>query len=339
MGTRVMVTGANGHLGHNLATDLHQRGYDVRASVRDAADPDKAGRLRLAGVDDIVSLDVTDGDRFHEAVGGVEILFHVAATYQYWTPGPDADAQMVRDSVEGATNAVRAAAAQGVRRLVLTSSTVTLPLARTPDAKVDETTWRTDLRVPYFRAKTEAEQAAWALAEDLGVTMVAILPGGILGPGFTRGTPSTDLVENIMRGGYRTGVPPTNFPAVDVRDVVRGHVLAAEAEVTGRIAVINDVSPTLADLVRVMRGIDPRVPRSWMTLPAAAMSAGPFFDAVNARLLGTKRMLSDEFVGSMKGLWWAVSNERAARELGWRPEITLEQSLADTMSTLRALGV
>lgn len=339
MGTRVMVTGANGHLGHNLATDLHERGHDVRASVRDAADPEKTGRLRAAGVSDIVSLDVTDGDRFRETVAGVEILFHVAATYRYWTPGPEADAQMVRDSVEGATNAVRAAAAQGVRRLVLTSSTVTLPFSRTPEAKVDESSWRTDLRVPYFRAKTEAEQAAWALAEDLGVTMVTILPGGILGPGFVRGTPSTDLVENIMRGAYRTGVPPTNFPAVDVRDVVRAHVLAAEGEVAGRFAVINDVSPTLADLVRIMRGIDSRVPRSWMTLPAAAMSAGPFFDAVNARVLGTKRMVNDEFVGSVKGLWWAVSNDRAARELGWRPEITLEQSLADTMSTLRSLGV
>ena len=69
------------------------------------------------------------------------------------------------------------------------------------------------------------------------------------------------------------------------------------------------------------------------------MSAGPFFDAVNSRLLGTKRVLNDEFVGSMKGLWWAVSNDRAARELGWRPEITFEKSLADTMSTLRSLGV
>lgn len=339
MVTRVMVTGANGHLGHNLTTDLRERGYDVRASVRDAADPEKTARLRLAGVSDIVSLDVTDGDRFRDAVAGVEVLFHVAATYRYWTPGPEADAQMVRDSVEGATNAVRAAAAQGVRRLVMTSSTVTLPFARTPEAKVDESSWRTDLRVAYFRAKTEAEQAAWALADDLGVAMVTILPGAILGPGFVRGTPSTDLVENIMRGGYRTGVPPTNFPAVDVRDVVRAHVLAAEAEVSGRFAVLNDVSPTLADLVRTMRVIDSRVPRSWMTLPAAAMSAAPFFDAVNARLLGTRRMVNDEFVGSMKGLWWAVSNDRAARELGWRPDITLEQSLADTMSTLRSLGV
>ena len=72
---------------------------------------------------------------------------------------------------------------------------------------------------------------------------------------------------------------------------------------------------------------------------AAVMSAGPFFEALNARLLGTKRMVNDEFVQAVKGQWWAVSNDRAARELGWRPEVTLEQSLADTMSTLRSLGV
>lgn len=339
MSTRVMVTGANGHLGYSLSTELMRAGYAVRASVRDATNPDTGGRLKAAGIGDVVSLDVTDGERFRALAEGVEVLFHCAATYKYWTPGPEVDAQMVRDAVEGATHAVQAAAEQGVGKVVLTSSVVTLPFSASPEDKADERSWRTDLRLSYFRAKTEAEQAAWALADELGVPMATILPGAILGPGFARRTPSTDLVENIMLGAFRTGVPRTNFPAVDVRDVVRAHVLAAESSAKGRFAVINDDLPTLAELIDVMRGVDPSVPRAWVTLPPVMLRMGPFLDWVNARTLGTQRLLNGEFVGSLRGQWWAVSNARAKQELGWRPEVSLEQSVADTMKGLRALGV
>ena len=34
---------------------------------------------------------------------------------------------------------------------------------------------------------------------------------------------------------------------------------------------------------------------------------------------------------------WTMSNERARRELGWRQEVPLEQSLADTAATFRRL--
>ena len=35
---KVLVTGANGHVGNNLVKALLERGYRVRASVRDSSD-------------------------------------------------------------------------------------------------------------------------------------------------------------------------------------------------------------------------------------------------------------------------------------------------------------
>lgn len=338
MATRkqAFVTGANGHVGNNLVRALLERGYDVRASVRDSKDRSKIAHLPVSDIE-LVSLDVRDARRFEEASAGADILFHVAATYKNYTRNAADANDMVRDSIEGARAAVRAAAAAKVPRLVLTSSAVTVPLVERGGRRTTEEDWRTDFTLPYHRAKTLAEQEAWKLAKELGVDMVSVLPGAILGPGFVRGTASTDVVEMIMLGGLKMGAPDANFPAVDIRDVVTGHLLAAESGATGRFLIINDVLPSLAEMARMMHTIDASVPVAPRLLPDAIAPLVPLFDWLNHKTLGSPRTLGGEFVAAVKGKVWTMSNERAKRELGWRQTIPLEQSLADTMATLRRI--
>lgn len=333
-----MVTGANGHVGNNLVRELLARGYRVRATVRNAADPAKSAHLASLGVDDVVSLDVRDAGAFEKAASGVDIMFHVAATYRYYTGSRQADEEMLRDSIEGAAAAINAAHACKVGKVVLTSSIVTLPLVARGRPKVTEEDWQADFRLPYLRAKTLAEKEAWRLAGELGVKLVTVLPGAILGPGFLKRTTSTDVVEGIMLGGMRMGAPNSNFPAVDIRDVIEGHLLAAEKECSGRFAIINDHQPYLVEMTRIMHEIDKAVPESRMVFPDFMVkSAGTFFDWLNFRMYGAPRIISGELLQSFIGREFAISNERAKRELGWRQMIPLEQSLADTMATLRAL--
>jgi dihydroflavonol-4-reductase len=338
MGTakRVLVTGANGHIGRNLVKALLERGYRVRASVRDAGDSAKVSGLPLAEIE-LASLDVRDSRQFDGVAGDIDLLFHLAATYKNYTASKAEADEMLRDSLEGARNAVLAAKRNRVARLVFTSSVVTLPLVPPGGPATTEADWRTDFSSPYHRAKTLAEQEAWRLASEHGIDMVSVLPGAILGPGFTRGTPSTDLVESIMLGGLKLGAPDANFPAVDVRDVVSGHLLAAESGATGRFVICNDVLPSLLEITRAMHAIDPAVPAAPRLLPAAANQLAPFFDWLNHKTLGTPRTLGREFAAAVSGKVWTMSNARAKRELGWRQSIPLEQSLADTMATLRQL--
>jgi nucleoside-diphosphate-sugar epimerase len=250
---KVLVTGANGHVGNNLVKALVERGYRVRASVRDSGDSRKIANLPAADIE-LVSLDVRDGKRFEEAAAGMDMLFHVAATYKNYTASKGEADEMTRDCIEGARSAMLAAARCGVRRIVLTSSAVTVPLVEPGGRATTEEDWRTDFNSPYHRAKTLAEQEAWQLAKEHGLDLVTVLPGGIIGPGFARGTASTDFIESIMLGGLKMGAPDANFPAVDVRDVVTGHILAAESGATGRFLIVNDVLPSLFELARVMRG-------------------------------------------------------------------------------------
>ena len=334
---KVLVTGANGHIGYDLCSALVRQGRTVRASIRSTADEAKAAPLRALGGIELVGLDVRDRNGFAQAAEGIDVLFHLAATYAYFTGSREKDAEMVRDSVEGAESALRAAAYAGVRKVVLTSSLVTLPLARPGDPTADERQWRTDLAVPYNRAKVEGERTAWRLAEELGVKLVTVLPGAIAGPGFRRRTATTDLFEGIMLGTMRMGAPDSNFPYVDVRDVVAAHVLAGEKDVSGRFIVANDRFPSFLELTRLMHHIDPAVPEAPRLIPDFAVGLAPFFDWMNAKLLGAPRLLTPEFVASVRGKLFKATNARAKEELGWRQQVPLEQSLADTMSAIRAL--
>lgn len=96
--------------------------------MRDASDEGKTGPLKALGVGEIVSLDVTNPEQIEAATKGTDLLFHEAATDKLFTGDPDADRQMIADSIEGTRSAFKAAKANGVAKIVMTSSTVTVPL-------------------------------------------------------------------------------------------------------------------------------------------------------------------------------------------------------------------
>jgi dihydroflavonol-4-reductase len=335
---KVLVTGANGHVGFNLCKALFSRpGYEVRASVRSLADKEKSAPLRALGNIELAELNVRNAAQFDAALKGIEILFHVAATYAVVTRSAAQAEEVLRDSVEGVEVALAAAARAGARKVVLTSSVITLPLRRPGEPPATEADWASDLRVTYTRAKTEAEQVAWRIAGKLKLNLVTVLPGGIGGPGFQRRTPTIDLIEGIMLGTMRFGAPPLNFAYVDVRDVAEAHILAAEKDASGRFIVTNDESPSILKYSRTLHDIDAAVPAAPMVLPGFMTRFMPLFDAMNAKLLGSPRLITREGIATIDGRLFIASNLRARSKLGWAPKVAFRQSLADTMQAIRAL--
>lgn len=331
---KVLVTGAGGHLGYNLLASLLAAGHDVRGSLRSLSDTAAVARLEALGPVEVVAAPLESQPALRAAMEGVEALVHTAAVYLLHAPGRDAE--IVSASLDGVDKALRAAKDAGVRRIVLTSSIVALPMTRPGDPPVTEADWASDLRVPYFRAKTSAERHAWQLARELGLDLVTVLPGAFAGPGFVRNTPTVDLVEAIMKRAMELVAPPVDYPYVDVRDVARAHVMAMESGATGRFIAINEPIPSLADIAREMNAIDPRIPSPKLTLPAFTMAALPFLESVASWIGRTPRTLTPEMAATMQGRTFNISSARSRKELGWAPQVSLRQSLADTIATIRA---
>src|SRR5947209_7957597 len=112
---RALVTGSAGFIGSNVVRTLIEDGHDVRALHL----PNEDVR-NLRGLDvERVAGDVTDIADMRRAMRGCEVVFHLAAVYALWTK--DADL-MHRVNVGGTRNVLDAARAEGVRRVVHTSS-------------------------------------------------------------------------------------------------------------------------------------------------------------------------------------------------------------------------
>lgn len=331
---KVLVTGAGGHLGYNLVQMLLADGrHQVRASLRTTSDQAAVARLQALGPVEVVAAPLESAEGLRRAMDGIDALIHTAAIYLLHAPGRDEE--IVSASVDGVEKAFRAAHDARVRRVVLTSSIVSLPMTAPGAPPVTEADWATDLRVPYFRGKTLAEQRAWELAKELELDLVTVLPGAFAGPGFARNTPSIDLVQSIMKGAMDIAAPPVQYPYVDVRDVARAHVLALESNIGGRFIAINEPIPTLAEIAREMSSIDPKIARPKFTLPGFVMPILPLLESLNSRLSGAPRTMTPEMSATMRGKVFNISSARIRRELGWKPAISLRQSLADTIAELR----
>lgn len=331
---RVLVTGSNGHLGFALVQALVNDGREVRAGVR-VLDGVHTERLAALGDDvEIVAADLGAPDQLEAALDGVHTLFHTAAVYDLTSR--KRRREMLDASVRGIEATFRAAAEAGVSRVVLTSSTVTLPQVPPGSPPVTEQDWRTDLRVPYLQAKTEGERLAWSLAGQLELDLVTVLPSALIGPGFRRNTPTVDVIEAAVAGGLRMGAPRGNLAFVDVRDAAQAHVLAAWADVNGRF-IVSDAELSFRELAETLRTVDPAIKVPARELPAAAWPVLPLVDRLNSMVLRTPRTVTRQGAASMvSGKLWHVSSDRARDELGWVPQYSVEESLRDTVATLRA---
>jgi dihydroflavonol-4-reductase len=116
---KVLVTGATGFVGSNVAAALATRGDHVRALRRTTS---QLKALEGVPVDYAVG-DILDSDSLLAAMQGCELVFHVAAMSQYWRSSKETVYQV---NVEGTRNVVQAALAAGVQRVVHTSSVAAL---------------------------------------------------------------------------------------------------------------------------------------------------------------------------------------------------------------------
>ncbi len=322
---KVLVTGASGHVGFALTHLLVDKGYEVRAAMRGSADEEKSAPLRSLGVE-VVEADILDRAAMEHAMAGVEGLFHVAAVYRMVVEDPERD--LIRPALEGAENALRAAKRAGVRRVVLTSSTVAVG-ADGKGRPLTEDDWNDDAVNPYARAKTLAERRAWEVADDLGLDLVCINPSGVLGPYFYRHTPTTLPLHAMLRGEYPLA-PPMSMAYVDVRDVATAHLLAFENPAAQGRYIASTETHTMAEVGRAINELAHTDKAPTRTMPMWMMSGARLMDWASHKMRGTPRMLSAGIVEEFANKSVEYDNTRIRSELDWSPT-PFEQTLPDTL--------
>lgn len=262
---RVLVTGAAGFIGGEIARQLRERGHDVvgvdmlldRAHGHSAALPEGVHRV-----------DVRDEPELAVLLDGVDAVCHQAAMVGLGLTVHDAP-EYAQHNVVGTAALLSAMATAGVGRLVQASSMVVYGGGRQvcpthgvvtprPRTAADLDAGRFDPPCPacgaplgwalvpedavldprnaYAATKLAQEHLAIAWVEQAGGRAVSLRYHNVYGPGMPRNTPYAG-VASIFRSALAEGKAPTVYEDggqmrdfVHVADVARANVLALESD-------------------------------------------------------------------------------------------------------------
>ncbi|RZC62694.1 hypothetical protein C5167_024468 [Papaver somniferum] len=306
LGKVVCVTGASGYIASWLVKFLLQRGYTVKASVRDPNDPKKTDHLRaLHGASERLHLfkaNLLEEGCFDAVVQGCEGVFHTASPFYHGVKDPQAE--LIEPALKGTLNVLGSCArTPSVKRVVLTSSTAAVLYngkPRTPEVVVDET-WFSDPEVCknaelwYVLSKTLAEAAAWKYVKEKGIDMVTINPAMVIGPLLqpTLNT-SAEAIQKLVNGA--NAFPNAAFGWVNVKDVANAHILAFETpSASGRYLLVERVIH-YSVIVEILRELYPAV-----QLPGRCADEKPFVPTYQVNTERTKN-LGIDFISMQESL-------------------------------------
>ena len=262
---RCLVTGAAGFVGRHLVLALLQKGYPVRALIRNTPLPVEDPLL------EVVRGDVEDRARIAAVCEGVDCVFHTAANMALFggcaLPERDRRASYATN-VEGAKNVVAGCQQHGVKRLVHTSS-IDVCFNMEEDEHVDShTPYATHITDLYTETKILAEKAILEANGEAGLLTTALRPDGVYGPDSN--LMLDRLFEQLVRGAFvaTIGEPGATHDHVYIDNLIHAELLAAQhlvpgSPVCGRAYFVGDGKPMpMFEFFRPMtEALGHRIPR------------------------------------------------------------------------------
>jgi UDP-glucose 4-epimerase len=285
---RVLVTGAGGHVGGEIARRLAAAGHEVVGLGRSPAGP--AG---LPG--EWLALDIGEpgaAEAMARGLGSADAVVHAAAVL-----GMEAlDPEVVRVNCLGTREVLSAAKRCGASQFVFVSSVAVI--GQPSELPVTEV-HPVEPRTTYHATKLFGEQLIHIESQE-GLRGASLRITSPIGPGMNPGRILPVFVGRAAAGEellvMGRGTRKQNY--VDVRDVAGAAERALEERAEGVFNVAGAESVTNAELA-----------------------------ALCVRLLESRSEITHRGNDPLDGEEWLVSTERARRVLGWKPQHSLDESI------------
>jgi dihydroflavonol-4-reductase len=314
-----LVLGASGFLGSHLVKQLAASGRSVRIFTRTTSDLSTIRHLplerRVGEIHDLRSLE--------EAMRGCETVFHCIIDTRAWIRD---GAALYRTNVDGTRNILEAALTTGVKRLVYTSSVVTVGLSPTGIANEETAFNWWDLAPDYVRTRVLAEQLVRdSVAKGLDAVICNV--AATFGEGDVQPTPHGQLAQRVALGTMPV-CWGTTLSVVGIKDAARALILAEQHGRCGERYLITDRLLDMREFCNLVANIahkpHPRffIPH-WLMMGICAitqtvMHAVGKDTKVSIRSLKLSRRMGD------------FDNSKARRELGWEPT-PFEESIREAV--------
>lgn len=276
-----LVTGATGFIGSHLVELLSQAGHEVIAAdlpvALEASAEDRTRWpevCRVAGAR-LVPLDVTDVDSVRSAVADADLVFHVAAVFDYLAPGSVLRAV----NVEGTRNLFEALMATGKCRRVVNwgaGGVYGFPVVSEGPFREDSPKRPTN---PYLVSKWDQERVAHSFGRH-GIEVTSLRTTSPYGPRAVYG--SGQLLMGLARNPVAFRNLTGNVPFVHVRDLCRAALhLADHPDADGEAYNVSDDGAI--DTVRLVRLVADEMGTKAKILPPVPLDATRRILSVAAR--------------------------------------------------------
>ncbi|MDI2035660.1 NAD-dependent epimerase/dehydratase family protein [Paenarthrobacter nitroguajacolicus] len=313
---RVLVTGASGLLGSEVARTLVRQGHEVTTFQR-----------RPSGVDGALDIlgSVTDDDDVRRAVDGAEGIIHLAAKVSF--AGKAVDFQNV--NVEGTRRLLERARAAGVQDTVFVSSPSVANSGSAIAGLGAEPADPQRAHGNYSRTKAEAELLALGF-DAPGFRVAAIRPHIVWGPG------DTQLVERVLARAGHNRLPLLDAGAalIDTTyvDNAASAIVAAlhrMDHVHARSLVVTNGEPRpigelLADICTAGGVQAP----SWKVPGAVARTAGVVVEKLWTWAKRSEEPPMTRFLAEQLSTAHWFDQRETRRLLDWAPVVSLDEGLA-----------
>jgi dihydroflavonol-4-reductase len=324
---KTLVTGGTGFVGRAVVVELLAAGREVRVLARNPE------HQALKGLDvEVAPGDLRDRESLQKALSGCRALFHVAADYRLWVPDPE---EMYAVNVEGTRSLLETALAQGVSRVVYTSTVGTLgnPGDGTPGTE-DTPVSLAEMVGHYKRSKFLAEAVALKFAAQ-GLSLVVVNPSTPVGPWDSRPTPTGEMIVTFLKGRMPAFLE-TGLNLIHVRDVARGHLLAEEKGQVGEKYILGHENLSLSAIFRMLGEINGR-PAPRVRLPYWPILALAYANEVWATHVSRRPPRIPLTAVRMARKFMYFDNTKAVKYLG----LTLtpvRQALAEAVAWFKEYG-
>ncbi len=319
---KVLITGATGYLGRALVPKLHDAGYTIRILARQSTDTGIFSALKNI---EIFHGDITIKETLEGIEKNIDYVYHLAVLGHLSTVEDDQNYFDV--NTRGSLNLLEYFAGSELKKFLYTTSSAAL--GAIPHKTVTENDFIPPV-TPYGMSKYKAELSIRELAERYSIPYVMVRLTHVYGPGETRDLYS--IIKMIKKGIFpQVGFSPNLFPAVYLDDAVSGLMLAMEKGRSGETYIISDKTShdtrMIRKLVRKHLGIRnklyPFFPKYPMLLLFSALDR--LSNKTGIKFPATKKNI--QFITAGR----SFSIEKARKELGYEPAVSLEEGLEKTI--------
>ena len=331
--TTFLVTGPTGFLGYHVIQRLNEQGARPRTLLTRDLDATSAAVRSLDHLQtESCEGDFADPASLQAACTGVEVVFHLNFAIALGG-GDEVERSLHEGNVVATRNLLDAASRAGVKRVVVSSSALTVGLNRRPVPLDESADWNQHaFHLPYAMSRREAELEALARSSD-ALEVVVVNPSFTLGPQDYIGAPANALASRMTSKWFRLN-PPIGFGVLDVRDYAAGVLSAARRGVPGTRYLLSgsDVNPAvLSRAVAAAIGAE----RPGWFLPVPALAVRPVLATLGLwnRVRGKPPTVSPALLELWgRNAWYDTSRAREA--LGWQPR-PLRETLEDSLAWMR----